>query len=418
VTDMNDNVNNDNVDNDDDDMKQHDDNDRHSTSEPWEGAMSSEFDRRVRHLHEAPLSLESVKGKAVSIRRRRRAVAAGAVLATAAVITPVALLAGGQGAGTTTPLPINPATTGTQDPGPAAPDLSPSYVEGDVLLLPDGSAYDLPKSTYEAAVDLGGRVIGQVRDDSGNLTVDLVENGEVVRSWTASSGLSVDVDRELAAFVTERGEVQTVWADGERGLAGAFDGWAIRSVSGSSCVDATSDCRVTLTNEAGTGDPVVLAGDGTSSTPLPGAISIDDVAGERYLAVTELDETVPSTCGGVYATDGTELVGTCEHQVKQFSPDGRFATGLPSYVDGFGPRTISILDASTGEELGSVTSSDEESMGNAAWVDADTLAMTRYSFADRTWTLLTLTVGEDEPVVVAGPTKGEEFDPTFGIIGR
>ena len=33
-------------------------------TDPWETEMSREFDQRVRDLHEAPLTLDQVKGKA------------------------------------------------------------------------------------------------------------------------------------------------------------------------------------------------------------------------------------------------------------------------------------------------------------------------------------------------------------------
>ncbi len=40
-------------------------------TDPWETEMSREFDQRVRDLHEAPLTLDQVKGKAGRIRRTR-----------------------------------------------------------------------------------------------------------------------------------------------------------------------------------------------------------------------------------------------------------------------------------------------------------------------------------------------------------
>ena len=64
-------------------------------TDPWETEMSREFDQRVRDLHEAPLTLDQVKGKAGRIRRTRRVAVAGGVLAAAAVIVPIVVFAGG-----------------------------------------------------------------------------------------------------------------------------------------------------------------------------------------------------------------------------------------------------------------------------------------------------------------------------------
>ena len=57
--------------------------------------MSRDFDARVRDLHEAPLDLDSVKGKAHKIKRNRRAAVAGGILGVAAIITPIAVLSSG-----------------------------------------------------------------------------------------------------------------------------------------------------------------------------------------------------------------------------------------------------------------------------------------------------------------------------------
>ena len=64
-------------------------------TDPWETEMSREFDQRVRDLHEAPLTLDQVKGKAGRIRRTRRLAVAGGALAAAAVIVPIVVFAGG-----------------------------------------------------------------------------------------------------------------------------------------------------------------------------------------------------------------------------------------------------------------------------------------------------------------------------------
>lgn len=403
-----------------------------STNDPWESEMSSEFDRRVRDLHEAPLTLESVKGTAVGIRRKRRAVAAGSVLAAAAVIVPVAVAAAtGLGSDRAGEIPAATSTPSATDSATEAPTeaptdgdrLEPTYVEGDVLHLPDGSVYELPKVTYESAAQLGDRVVAQVRDDQGGLTVDVIEGGEVVDSYTVADGLVVDVDREVAAFITADGSLQTVWSEGQRILAEGYAGWSVRAVDGGPDCDAPatggSGCRVVLTDQVDARGPLVVDARGTADNPVPGALVISDARDGRYAVTTEIDDLEPSTCGGVHDETTAGLVfETCDFSVDRFSPDGQYAIGLPSYFDGFGPSTVSIIDTATGAEIGTVDTTEEQGLTTVTWVDGDTIAVSMFDFARQEWSLLSLTAGDDEPVVVAGPAPGSDVDNPFGLLGR
>jgi hypothetical protein len=145
----------------------------HST-DPWESEMSREFDKRVRDLHEAPLTFENVKGKAMTIRRNRRIAVAGGILAAAAVVVPVAVLAGnslGDSNGTIDPAETPTVTQATDpnDPTPTEPPvrtLAVSYLEGSTWHRADGSDVEL-NPTYFSAVELGGRAAGARGDPRG-----------------------------------------------------------------------------------------------------------------------------------------------------------------------------------------------------------------------------------------------------------
>ncbi len=93
--------------------------------------MSREFDQRVRDLHEAPLTLDRVKGKAGRIRRTRRLVAAGGALAAAAVIVPIMVFAGGNLTDDSGP---EPAPKPTPDPTVIDPSGTGfGYLEGSTI---------------------------------------------------------------------------------------------------------------------------------------------------------------------------------------------------------------------------------------------------------------------------------------------
>ncbi len=196
----------------------------------WESEMGDEFERRVRDLHEAPLDLSSVKGKAMKIRNRRRAAVAGGVLAAAAVLVPVAVIAtngsttradGIDPADTpsavitdpSTPAP-SPAPTQMDDPVP--PPSTPPAVEGalgfdylevgsaeSIYHRADGTTAALPDTGYLAATDLGDRIAVLRSDDSEyGMAVDLVQDGQVTTTYDVRSEMAIAPDGGTVAFIT------------------------------------------------------------------------------------------------------------------------------------------------------------------------------------------------------------------------
>ena len=130
----------------------------------WETEMSDAFDRRVRDLHEAPLSFDQVTTRARGIRRRRRAAVAGGILAVAAVITPIAVITAGD-AGRTDGVPpaATPSPTVTDSSSPALPDPGPTpkigSLQEDDFVRGDGVVFDLPGSGYVRADQIGDNEI-------------------------------------------------------------------------------------------------------------------------------------------------------------------------------------------------------------------------------------------------------------------
>src|SRR5687768_1352061 len=134
----------------------------HST-DPSESEMSREFDKRVRDIHEAPLTFENVKGKAMTIRRirrNRRIAVAGGILAAAAVVVPVAVFAGnGLGDSNDNLDPVAPTVTQATDTNGPTPTETPtgalgvSYLEGTTWHRTDGSSVEL-NHEYTAGAEL------------------------------------------------------------------------------------------------------------------------------------------------------------------------------------------------------------------------------------------------------------------------
>lgn len=390
-------------------------NEQHPTqTDPWEREMTSEFDRRVRDLHEAPLSLDAVKGQAGRIRRTRRAVVAGGILAAAAVLVPVAVV-GSSGAGDdTAPDPVAPATTATSVEQPPAP----AYVEGREFHAADSTVYDLPVATYSEVVRLGDRLVAYRWDEqavSGVVDV-LGADGAVVDTYLATQDPVVSVAGDLVAFVAPRGEVRVLWDGGDRTLSGGFDGWMPQAVDGGpDCSAPTSDCRVFLSDGSGEEDPVAVAADGTVSTPAPGVVRVNDSDGDGHLAVIS-SVTDYGACGGVVEEGGRTLFDQCDVRPETFSPDGRHVVGSDATSDGIGADLAVVLDATTGETVGTIDSVSGF-INRAVWVDDDTVAASVFDETTQTWSVLTLTIGDDAPETLLGPVAGSMDVPAYRLVG-
>jgi len=406
----------------------------------WESEMGDEFERRVRDLHEAPLDLSSVKGKAMNIRFKRRAALAGGVLAAAAVIVPVAVIAtnGNDRADgidpavpsvtvtdpstpAPTPEPTPPATpeeTGTPEVGAA---LGVSYLEradgSTVLHTVDGSTVTLPGAYRDAAV-LAGPIVGYRTDDQGNGFVDVIDGGSpltVSTTYAVRSAMTTTPDGLTVAFVTTDDEL--IVYNGERGAQTLRD---------------DVDPGVTLSAIVGNGDCVTEAGchpflehlsfeegaafeinyEGADSAPAPGALQVND-AGDDFLVSVITSGTDFETCGGLYDREGggAWVFETCAYQVHEIAPDGQHTVAFDSYFDGLGPRSFYLLD-NDGNEVASFTS--DSVVSGVTWADSQHAIATTYQ--DGEWRIVSLGV-DGELEVLETTTAGNELNAPWFLTG-
>ena len=130
--------------------------------------------RRADALHDTPLDLADVRGRATTIRRRRHtAVGLAAAAAVAAVVLPLSLLPSGGDDRVVDPRPVDtPTVTPLDDPVPLDPRSAPegppariSYVDSDreQLVTPAGT-YDLPEAYPQIVPDGEGGWIALTAD--------------------------------------------------------------------------------------------------------------------------------------------------------------------------------------------------------------------------------------------------------------
>lgn len=371
------------------------------STDPWESEMSREFDKRVRDLHEAPLTLEHVRGKAMTIRRNRRIAVASGIVAAAAVIVPVAVFAGDGLSRTDDRQDFtseSPSPTEAVDPG----TLEVAYLEGRTWHRDDGTTVRLG-ARYDGGTRLDDDLLA-VRNDEGRLIVDVIDaDGDVTESFPVLSYPVADAGRTSVAYVDTDGALVTRSDDGSAVLATGF-------VDGDS-VAAVADDRVYVTH-GDTRPPEVVDADGTTGVVVPEVYKLNDVAADGRVAA-QATSTDTGSCSGVYDGSGAELVETCDYTFDDFSPDGTHLSGADAYRDGVGQGYVVILDADTTREV-----ARWEATGGMAtswvWEDAEHLLINAYEQGEsRVYRL-----GVDGQVerVLSSP-DGDEVDPAFLLLG-
>lgn len=366
----------------------------------WESAMSSDFDARVRDMHEAPLALDDIKDAARTIRRRRRTAVAGAVLAVTAIVVPAALLAG----------PSGDSDAGldlAQDPT-ADDQAEPSYLADGVWHRTDGGEVTLPAANYNRAVAWNDHLVAlrQV-DEQGRTLADVIdETGHVTDTFETTGGVAVNEPGTTLAWLDEDGRIIVRWDGGEAAVSDpGVQSW-VRAVTGG------PDCRA-----AGCAvftERFAYSSDGTVAPVAPEEPTVND-AGSGLVSVTD-EVTDGSSCGGVYEESTRSLrFRTCgEHTYDEIAPGGAYVLGLPDYLDGIGPGRAAILDAEDGTELARY---DAATVIAAAWVDASRLLIEAYDYDARAWRLVML-AADGTVTKVAGPVTGEDLEHVFVPIGR
>ncbi|MDQ4054272.1 MAG: hypothetical protein M3237_16420 [Actinomycetota bacterium] len=399
-------------------------NEEHTNStDPWESEMSREFDKRVRDLHEAPLTFENVKGKAMTIRRNRRIAVAGGILAAAAVVVPVAVFAGnglGDSDGNIDPADTPTVTQATDpnDPTPTetarpAGTIGASYLEGSTWHRADGSSVELDED-YFTGVELGDQLLASSNDE-GSWTVDVIEpDGNVTDSFDVLTSPPVaNADHTAIAYVATDGTVTIRGTDGASSLGGEFvDGDSVVGLTGDDCLGGGVECQAYVSH-GDSSAPEVVASEGITGVAVPGAIKLNDVSATGLLAAqTSFSDT--GSCSAVYdGVQGAEVFATCDATLFAFSPDAGYITGSSAYLDGIGLGYVTILDATSGTELARFTPKSGF-VRESVWEDDDHVLVN--TFEQGEWRIYRLGVDGSSEQVLSSP-EGDDMTPAFALLG-
>jgi hypothetical protein len=380
-------------------------------NDPWETEMSRTFDRRVRDLHEAPLSFDQVRGRAGRIRRNRRIAVAGGIVAAAAVIVPVAAIGGSDLFDRDSSRP--PVADTDRNKTEHADDTSGSfgYIEDRTMHLPDGTTITT-EERYRGGVVLGDTVFAIRNDDeTGQLYLDVVgEDAPLpVESTEVISGPVLNDDHTAVAYIESNGDLVTATESGEATTlaSGLGENSQLTALTGD-C--SAGECRAYVDDDV-LGEPRVYDQDGRNEVAVPGVIGVQDATADGLLAVQQ-SYSNEGSCSGVYdVTTSGDLWDTCDYYLLSLSPDGRYVEATHPYLDALGNAWTAILDSETGKELarfdrpqGIVTTS--------VWQDTDRLLVNHLDLRTNAWSVYRIGAdGSSERVLGPQPGPDPETSP-------
>ena len=356
--------------------------------------------RRADALHDTPLDLLDVRGRATSIRRRRHAaVGVAAAFAVAAVVVPLSLLPTGgddrridlQPADTITPIEEPVRLDPKAAPEGADPRVPYVVVDAKQLVTP-AATYDLPEAYLQVVPDGdGGWVALSQGTPRTGITVQMLDSdfGVTDGGGGPTSGLAVREDGGHVAFTQYDGVGR--WTLLTTALPRVAD-YTYTDVATRSSEEAvhrplgyvSDDSVVVEASDPDTGQYSyrVVAADGTM-TDFGGFNRVDSTSSATGLVAGQTEFTGDGSCSGVLDPLSAEqdlVWEECHHQLGAFSPDGRFIVGLAAYSDSLGSPTVAILDATTGEPVVDFVSGNDArsaaAVSDVVWEDATTLLAT------------------------------------------
>jgi len=383
-----------------------------------EQQFTRELERRVEHVHGARLTLDTVRGKARTIRRRRR-IAAGtaAAAAVAAIAIPFAVIGTGGGSGP------EPAPSPTPSPSVEEPQTPGSSVLHDGLLThPDGSVTPLDVDTTDlqqfgvltdgrVVVAVPGQHLVRVYGPAGGLLAEYHVALNVI-TMSADDTLVAWIDDNLRAVVLESGRPEPTTFEWGVPMPGEAYG-SIDAVYGSDC--AHDGCTLLVGDFSTTTDMLEKVSEPavpleTSEPERVAAVSAD---GQEWAVTFPPGETEQFGCSGLYdRTTDTVTQRNCDTTLWSWSPDGAHLVGARGDNGMWG--SVEVLDRNL-----EVTLDYQPDHGlvvkDWGWADAEHLWVVVAGLdADPQWSLLRVPIDGTEPEVVTGPLPGP--NPELGTV--
>ncbi|QIX25806.1 hypothetical protein ncot_03745 [Nocardioides sp. JQ2195] len=326
--------------------------------------LTAELHHRADGIDGSPISFEDVVGRAGRIKRRQRITTGVAALAAAAVIVPTAMLGGSLFDDDAAPDPARPGIQQvhdvTLDPSLSEADTPPklAYTDADKLVEPDGTTTTL-EQVYGAPARVGDEYLASYGFEGGEPTIDILDsNFGVTDTLETNSGAVASADHTVAAWIARDNTIMTRFEGHDVDL-GKVDGdypQPVAILGSESCMEAEGGCRV-FYNVQGSA-PMVIHSHGNVET-VPGDFTrIGAVSPDNLIAGLVTPQNAAPTdplCSAVYDERASQrLFETCGWTFDNsagFSPDNSLLVGQSVESDGSGPRSLTVVDARTGEKV-------------------------------------------------------------------
>ena len=386
----------------------------------FDDELSRTLSQRAQNMSSTPLAFDDVRGKATSIRRRRRLATGLGVAAAIAVIVPTAMFATNGNDSSPPPASQAPTVTDTNTPSPSStPTMGADPHALDVTDLPTGAPPAIPLITDgDYAVAQTGEA--QVRWTPEGVIV-LRADDQTFGPFPSSSGMALNEAGTAVAWATDEGEVMT-WQDGyaEPNImpSPGLEGMRVSAVTGDGCVNGkvAGDCLVYVSGHDQNGEPssrVIGRGATDLVDPDGSILAVRDATDSgRVLGITEFDDMRPGTCSVVLdpaQSGSTPLLGTCDYLLDAFSPDGSYILASDTYGDGIGSGTIAVFETA-GDRLSyrnNHSSKDLRFYNSAVWEDETHVLFTL--FQDGEWSMVRMDVHGAMEFAIA-PERGDELE--------
>ena len=358
--------------------------------------LSRELHQRSAGVGGHPIGLDDVRDRARSIRRRRNAVRGVVAAVVLAVAVPVGLSATDLLGSSGTPAP--PVASNSPQPTPDTPAPTPGpdgsfpltvhglskgepaglpYVvaKGDQLVTPDGT-FDLPES-YAMITPYNGGWLAVGSSQHPGKIIMLDDNFEVTHTDPAGGyELAVSADGSQVAYSVRESNSQVLLVKAPTDGADPVT-WLIDIPGGESLDPVGFLDNDTVVYQSDVADVMGIARTGGTLTPIEGFRRVDDASEATGMISGLVSYGIDGGCSGVMDPDSGKLQWkSCDHSNLRFSPDGRYVVGDASYFDGPGSPTLTILEASTGQEVAHFSPEQRDTVvgvSQAVWEDDDTL---------------------------------------------
>ncbi len=321
--------------------------------------------------------------------------------------------------------PTEPATPTPTPGGRNAIRLDPAAPLGkepsvpwlvDRTLHRDGSTLDLPRD-YQQLATLGDRVFAVRYDDQGRLTLDQIDASGSVAASNATYGMAVNADRTNLVWTSGRGHIHTVWATGDADMSrqparvrpvtitgpGAADG---------SCMETehVRGCVVFFNNDNGVG-PQYTSSHGITDIVGPSSLQVADAGGGLVAVQTGVSDD--GSCWEVLR-GWKRSWRTCSNTLLDFSPDASLLLASDAYLDGIGPRSLTVLDADDGTKVVKFRTG-RGFISSWVWEDDSHLLVTTYDAGQ--WNLLRAGIDGSVESTIEPDSSRDQLSRPFVVAG-